>query len=95
METTMATTPNASEKCKSCGSCGMPLASPEDYALGDVTQTYCCYCTDKRGSLLPYDDILAMNVKYYVESQAVTPTAARQMAVEMLSAQPAWKGRTP
>src|SRR6266481_5417094 len=34
------------EKCISCGSCGMPMEKPEDFALGDVTQPYCAWCTD-------------------------------------------------
>jgi len=36
------------DKCPSCGSCGMPLEKPEDFALGDVTRAYCRYCTDAR-----------------------------------------------
>ena len=43
------------EKCISCGSCGMPMEKPEDFALGDVTQPYCAYCTDARGKLPPYE----------------------------------------
>jgi hypothetical protein len=26
------------EKYPACGSCGMPMEKPEDYALGDVTR---------------------------------------------------------
>lgn len=78
-------------KCKSCGSCGMPMEKTEDFALGDTNHTYCRYCTDPAGKLLPYDDILAMNAKYYVESQGITAAAANTMAAEMLKSQPAWK----
>jgi hypothetical protein len=28
------------DKCPACGSCGMPLEKPEDYALGDTTRPY-------------------------------------------------------
>ncbi len=30
------------DKCPSCGSCGMPLEKPEDFALGDVTRASTC-----------------------------------------------------
>ena len=53
------------EKCISCGSCGMPMEKPEDFALGDVTQPYCAWCTDARGKLLPYEQVLETNARIY------------------------------
>lgn len=82
-----------SEKCKSCGSCGMPLEKAEDFALADMSQDYCQYCTDQKGKLFPFDKILAMNAKYYVESQGITQKAADQMALDLLKTMPAWKNR--
>lgn len=79
------------QKCKSCSSCGMPMEKVEDFALSDPKQTYCRYCTDEKGKLLPFEKILDMNAKYYVESQGVTGDAALRMASEMLKSQPAWK----
>jgi len=79
-------------KCKSCGSCGMPMEKKEDFALGDFNHQYCSYCTDKTGHLLSYEKILAMNAQYYVESQGITPEKANQMANSLLKSQPAWKG---
>lgn len=79
------------QKCKSCSSCGMPMEKIEDFALGDANQDYCQYCTDKSGKLLPYDKILAMNAKYYMESQGITADAANTMAANLLKNQPAWK----
>jgi hypothetical protein len=43
--------------------------------------------------LLPYEEILAMNAKYYVDSQGITPNAAQRMAKALLDSMPAWKGR--
>ena len=80
------------QKCKSCGSCGMPLEKKEDFALGDPAQSYCQYCTNKKGTLLPFEEVLKMNAKFYVESQGVTQDAALKMAVDLLRSQPAWKG---
>jgi len=82
------------DKCPACGSCGMPLEKPEHFALGDPKSLYCNSCTDKKGRLLPYEEILAMNAQYYVESQGITPEAAHRMAQALLESMPAWKGRT-
>lgn len=79
-------------KCESCNSCGMPLESAEDFALGDTSSSYCKYCVDKQGELLPYDTILKNNASYYKESQGLTDQAASKMAEALLLSMPAWKG---
>jgi Putative zinc ribbon domain len=81
------------DKCIACGSCGMPLESPEEHALGDVTSQYCRYCTDAHGRLLPYEEVLAFNARHYVVSQGVTQEAALRMAAAMLADMPAWRDR--
>jgi len=78
-------------KCKSCGSCGMPMEKTEDFALSDSSSLYCRYCTDKAGKLLAYDEILQANASYYRESQGMTDQAALKMATDHLKSQPAWK----
>ncbi len=79
------------QKCESCNSCGMPLESKDDFALGDTSSIYCKYCVDKAGSLLPYDTIVKNNVHYYKESQGLTDVAATKMTVDLLKTMPAWK----
>lgn len=81
------------EKCISCGSCGMPMEKPEDFALGDVTQPYCAYCTDARGKLLPYEQVLDINARIYEQSQGVTSEAAKRLAQALLADMPAWRDR--
>ncbi|MCC7404065.1 MAG: zinc ribbon domain-containing protein [Bdellovibrionales bacterium] len=78
-------------KCESCNSCGMPLESKEDFALGDTSSVYCKYCVDNVGQLLPYDTILKNNAHYYKESQGLTEQAATKMAKDLLKTLPAWK----
>ncbi len=80
-------------KCQSCASCGMPLEKNEDFALGDPSSSYCRYCTDKSGNLLPYEKILKANADYFKESQGLTDPAALKMATDLLLNQPAWKNR--
>jgi hypothetical protein len=69
----------------------MPMEKTEDFALGNAASDYCQYCTDTKGDLLPYDKVLAMNAKYYMESQGITADAANKMAANLLKSQPAWK----
>jgi putative zinc ribbon protein len=81
------------EKCISCGSCGMPMEKPEDFALGDVTRPYCAWCTDARGELLPYETVLETNARIYEQSQGVTSEAAKRLAQDLLADMPAWRDR--
>lgn len=79
------------QKCESCNSCGMPLEKKEDFAMNDETSSYCTYCVDKKGELLPYETILKNNAHYYKESQGLTEQAATKMAKDLLLTMPAWK----
>jgi Putative zinc ribbon domain len=81
------------DKCPACGSCGMPMEKPEDFALGDPTSEYCSSCTDRQGKLLSYEQVLEMNARYYITSQGITPEAARHMAQALLADMPAWRDR--
>jgi hypothetical protein len=65
----------------------------EDFALNDPSRPYCRYCTDAGGALLPYEAVLDTNARYYVESQGVSPDAARGMAAALLASMPAWRDR--
>jgi len=83
----------ANEKCPACGSCGFPMETLEDHALGDTSRPYCRYCTDARGELLPYEKVLETNASYYEESQGVKPDVAMRLAQAMLADMPAWRDR--
>lgn len=47
-----------SEKCPSCGSCGMPMEKPEQFGANDTSNAYCVHCTNDKGELFDYDTIL-------------------------------------
>lgn len=79
------------KKCKSCGSCGIPLKKSEDLACGDTSGDYCHHCTDSTGKLLSFDKILKDNITYYMESQGLTETEASKIAMKYLKSLPAWK----
>lgn len=79
------------QTCPSCNSCGMPLEKPSDHALSNITIQYCTYCTNEKGQLKPYQEVLAGMTGYLVQSQGIDQTAAESIAKEMLSKMPAWK----
>jgi hypothetical protein len=71
-----------------CQSCGLPL--------GDARpgQIYCRHCTDERGQLRPFDDVLeGTTVGYFMGMRQMERPAAEQAAREHLAKMPAWSGR--
>lgn len=77
--------------CRSCGSCGFPMQTPEDFAGGHADSAFCSTCGDDQGQLKPYAEVLAANAAYYVRQQGVHPDAARALAAALLASMPAWK----
>lgn len=79
------------ETCPSCYSCGMPLKNPSDFALGDIHQKYCSHCTDERGQLKPFQEVVKGMAGYLAHSQGLENGAAVQLAETLLAKQPAWR----
>lgn len=79
--------------CRSCGSCGFPMRTPEDFAGGNLAAAYCSTCAEPGGQLRPFDDVVAANAAYFVREQGVDSAAARDMARALLLSQPAWTAR--
>lgn len=82
-----------SEKCPSCGSCGMPMDNPELFGARNESNPYCKYCTNEGGELLPYETILEQNTDFYMEEQGIAREAAKEFSVKFLSTLPAWKAK--
>lgn len=80
-----------SEKCPSCGSCGMPMDKPELFGAQNERNPYCKYCTDEAGELLSYETILEQNTQFYMSEQGLDKEAARAFSEKFLSTLPAWK----
>lgn len=77
--------------CPSCYSCGMPLKTPADFALGDIHQKYCSHCTNEKGQLKPFSEVVKGMAGYLAHSQGLAMDAASQLAENLLSKQPAWR----
>lgn len=80
-----------SPRCRSCGSCGFPMQSADDFAGGNPDSPYCSTCADEGGALRPFDAVLEANAAYYVRQQGVHPDAARELTRALLASMPAWK----
>ena len=78
--------------CPSCGSCGFPMQSADDFAGGKRDSAYCSTCGDEMGRLKPYDEVRSANAAYLVRQQGLAPGAARGLARALLASMPAWKG---
>ena len=83
----------STEHCRSCGSCGFPMRSPDDFAGSNPDAEYCSTCADGDGALRPYDDVVQANAEYLVRQQGIDMLAAREMARALLASMPAWRER--
>ncbi len=69
----------------SCQSCGMPLT---EAAPG---QMYCDYCTNDKGELKPFEEVLEGTIQgYFMGMQKMERAEAEVAAKEMLGKMPAW-----
>lgn len=78
------------QKCQSCGSCGMPLLRPEDHASGDETSELCCYCVREDGTPKNYQEVLKGMAEYFIQSQGITQEAAQKIAYQVMDNLPYW-----
>ena len=73
-----------------CDSCGMPLESAADHALGDVTNPYCLHCAPE-GTLQPFEERFERMVQWAVRSEGIDRTAAEARTRDRMRQLPAWK----
>jgi len=76
---------------KQCIACGMPMKSPEDFAMGDSTKEYCKYCCHPDGTMQSYDEKLNSLTNFIVKTQGLDEKAANSAAKSMMAKLPAWK----
>ncbi len=79
------------EEKKMCRSCGMIFRSKDDYALADTRQDFCRYCTDEKGVLRSFDEVLKVMTLFLERTQGINTKAAQQAALTILHKNPAWK----
>ena len=82
-----------SRAVKSCMSCGMPMAKPEDFGGGNPENLYCVHCSKPDGSLKSYEEVFEGMVNFIMMSQKVDRKTAESAAKVHMAVMPAWSGR--
>ncbi len=77
-----------------CESCGMPLESAADHALGDLSAPYCRHCTTADGTLQPREERLERFTQWAMRSDGLDFDAARAQAEAYMATLPAWRDRS-
>ena len=73
-----------------CESCGMPLETPADHALGDVGKPWCVHCAPD-GALQPFEERFERMVQWTVRSEGVERSVAEARTRDYMRQMPAWK----
>lgn len=68
------------------------MDKPEDHGGGDVNSSFCKYCTDEKGNLLPREQVRAKMIQFYVQKQSKTQEEAEKLTDQLMGSMPAWKG---
>lgn len=74
-----------------CESCGMPLSSPTDHALGDASSPYCTHCADESGQLQPFEERFERLTQWAIRKDGLDREAAEARTREYMRSMPAWK----
>jgi Putative zinc ribbon domain len=74
----------------SCDSCGMPLESAADHALGDVENSHCRHCAPD-GVLQPFEERFERMVQWTVRSEGVDRSIAETRTRDYMRQMPAWR----
>ena len=82
-----------SRAVKSCMSCGMPMAKPEDFGGGNPENLYCVQCSKPDGSLKSYEEVFEGMVNFMMISQKLDRKTAESAAKVHMAVMPAWSGR--
>lgn len=79
---------------KKCISCGMPMLSPSDHAMGDESLEYCLYCARPDGEMKTYEEALASLAQFVSNTQHVSIEEAQSIAADEMANLPAWSGNS-
>jgi hypothetical protein len=73
-----------------CDSCGMPLESAADHALGDAESSHCKHCAPD-GVLQPFEERFERMVQWTVRSEGVDRAVAETRTRDYMRQMPAWR----
>jgi len=82
-----------SKTVKTCLSCSMPMAKPEDFGGGNTANIYCGHCANSNGSLKSYEEVFEGMVGFIMMSQNADRATAEGKARGHMAKMPAWEGK--
>ena len=76
-----------------CISCGMPMEKKEDFSMQNTNKPYCVHCSDEKGNLLSYEEILEnwSNFLIKIDKGKITKKEAVEQVKEKMKNLPAWQ----
>lgn len=77
-----------------CESCGMILYDVADYARQDRQSKYCRHCTDHKGDLKNFEEVVEIMIGFLMRTQVLNRESAREAALAILSKNPAWRAQS-
>lgn len=75
---------------KTCISCGMPMKTKKDFAMGDENKDYCLYCARPDGTMQSYEEKLESMTGFIIKTQGLDKDVAYNAAKNMMAKLPAW-----
>ena len=76
---------------KTCIACGMSMNENKDFAMGDKTKDYCCYCAKADGSMKSYEETLTAAIPWAMKEYKISREEAEKTVPQYLKTLPAWK----
>lgn len=77
---------------KRCIACGVPMETPEDYAMGDTSKDYCRHCARPDGTMQSYEEKKQNFIQFVVRTQGLDERAAEGVVETIMKNLPAWRG---
>ena len=74
-----------------CESCGMILHDTADYAKQNRKSKYCRYCTDNKGDLRNFEQVVETMTSFLMKTQVLNRESACKAALAILAKNPAWR----
>jgi len=66
------------------------MDKPEDHGAGDVNNSYCKYCTDAQGQLLPRETVRQNMIQFFAKTMGKSEEEAAAEVEKVMARMPAW-----
>lgn len=76
---------------QNCESCGMPMRTADDHALGDAGSAWCRHCSTEDGSLQPFEERFERMTQWAVRKDGLDRATAEAKTREYMRGMPAWR----